>query len=215
MNELFIKKINPKKEVSFVEAEHLLELKAVSNPINTINWNSFAYVPQVNFRIAHLNNNILLKFYVIEKAILAQETQINGSVYKDSCVEFFISLDGKNYYNFEFNCIGTIHLAYGSGRKNRKFVSPEIIKNIEIKSTLGNRAFKEKKGSFEWEMMIRIPIKSFSFDSIKTFNKLKATANLYKCGDDTSDPHYLSWNPIKTENPDFHRPEYFGEVLFE
>ncbi|MBO7233161.1 MAG: hypothetical protein J6V16_08435, partial [Bacteroidales bacterium] len=25
-------------------------------------------------------------------------------------------------------------------------------------------------------------------------------------------PHYLSWQPINTEKPDFHRPEFFGTL---
>ena len=38
-------------------------------------------------------------------------------------------------------------------------------------------------------------------------------ANLYKCGDKTVKPHYLSWNPIELEDPAFHCPEYFGELV--
>jgi hypothetical protein len=33
--------------------------------------------------------------------------------------------------------------------------------------------------------------------------------NVYKCGDKLSTPHYLSLAPIKTTDPDFHRPEFF------
>ena len=39
--------------------------------------------------------------------------------------------------------------------------------------------------------------------------------NLYKCGYNLSHPHFLSWRPIRTEKPYFHRPEFFGEVTFE
>ena len=28
-------------------------------------------------------------------------------------------------------------------------------------------------------------------------------ANFYKCGDELQKPHFLSWNPIKIEKPDF------------
>ncbi|MDE5921249.1 MAG: hypothetical protein K2G82_06535, partial [Paramuribaculum sp.] len=28
----------------------------------------------------------------------------------------------------------------------------------------------------------------------------------------TSEPHYLSWAPITTPQPDFHRPEFFGNI---
>jgi hypothetical protein len=28
-------------------------------------------------------------------------------------------------------------------------------------------------------------------------------------------PHYVTWNPIKTEKPDFHQPSYFGLLKFK
>ena len=39
-------------------------------------------------------------------------------------------------------------------------------------------------------------------------------ANFYKCGDMLSVPHYVTWNPVGTPKPDYHRPEYFGELKF-
>lgn len=215
MKELFIKRIEPGKLVKLKEAAHLLEKQTVTNQIDTLNWSKFSYKPKLSFRIGHTGNEIWLKFYVTEKNILARETRTNGEVYKDSCVEFFVSLDSKNYYNLECNCIGTIHLAHGPGRGNRNFVDPEIIKKIQIESTLGNKPFEEKSGNFEWEMMIRIPVECFAFDKIKSLNGLKATANFYKCGDGTLEPHYVTWNPVGTENPDYHCPQYFGKVQFE
>jgi len=130
-------------------------------------------------------------------------------------VEFFISPDGENYYNFEFNCIGTTHLAYGPGRGNRKIVEPAIVEKIKIESSLGSDPFDNKTGNFEWEMMIRIPVECFQYTKITSLNGLKATANFYKCGDGTPEPHFVTWNPVGTESPDYHRPEFFGKVLFE
>jgi len=215
MKELFIKQIKLSKPVTLKEAGHLLETQTVTNQIDTINWPAYNYKPKLSFRIGHTGKEIWLKYYVNEKYVLAQETHTNGAVHKDSCVEFFISVDGKNYYNLEINCIGTVHLAYGPGRSDRKFVEPQIIKKIEVESSLGNQPFQEKSGNFEWEMMIRVPVQSFAFDNIKSLNGLKATANFYKCGDDTTIPHFVTWNPVGTENPDYHRPEFFGKVLFE
>ena len=216
MNQLFVKKITTQKSVSLAEAENLLEKQAVTHPIQILNWAAFNYLPKVNFRIGHIGKEIWLKYYVKEKHLRARETRTNGDVYKDSCVEFFISPDGdKNYYNFEFSCIGIIHLAYGPGRENRKFVNPSTIEKIEIKSSLGGAPFNDKSGNFEWEMMIRIPIETFAYSNLKTFNELKATANFYKCGDKQIFPHFLSWNAIQAESPDFHLPEFFGEIQFE
>jgi hypothetical protein len=215
MNQLVIQRLSGKKSVSVSEAGHILDTQTINNRVNVLNWKKFTYQPKVNFRIAHIQNEIWLKFEVNEKYILAQETHVNGAVHKDSCVEFFVSLDGLNYYNLEVNCIGTVHLAYGPGRGNRKFVAPEIIKKIEIESSLGNQPFGEKTGNFEWEMTMCIPAECFAFNKIKSLNGLKATANFYKCGDSTSEPHYLTWNPVNTENPDYHRPEFFGKIYFE
>ena len=36
--------------------------------------------------------------------------------------------------------------------------------------------------------------------------------NVYKCGDETPIEHYMSYFEVKCENPDFHRPEYFGKI---
>ncbi|MFV0266636.1 MAG: carbohydrate-binding family 9-like protein [Draconibacterium sp.] len=215
MKKIFIPKIRVEKTTDLEQASQLLEAKTQLHKIDTLNWEAFSYKPLINFRVAHTGNEIWLKYYVREKYILARETRINGDVYKDSTVEFFISAcGGKSYYNFEFSCIGTLHVAYGPGRGDRTFVSPELLKKISISSSLGNRPFEEKIGDFYWEMMICIPVECFAFDRLKTFDGLRATANFYKCGDETSEPHFVTWNSVKTESPDYHRPEFFGEAEF-
>ena len=37
---------------------------------------------------------------------------------------------------------------------------------------------------------------------------LRARMNLYKCGDDLSHPHFLSWQPIEAPKPNFHLPAF-------
>ena len=210
-----IKNIKAVHPLTLKEAEIKLEECAALQKIECINWQEYPYRPELKFRIAHTGNAIWLKFYVNEKSILARETNTNGAVHKDSCVEFFISPDGNEYYNFEFSCIGTIHLGHGPGRASRSMIAPDIAEKIQVSSTLGSMPFEEKTGDFTWEMMIVIPGECFVFDEIETFQGLDATANFYKCGDETADPHFVTWNPVKTENPDYHRPEYFGKIHFQ
>ena len=71
----------------------------------------------------------------------------NSATHRDSCVEFFIDpMKDGNYYNFEFNCIGTTHLAYGPDRSNRTFIPQEkIIK--EIKTLQQNLLFLRTIGT--------------------------------------------------------------------
>ncbi|NNE76359.1 MAG: hypothetical protein HKN31_04725 [Pricia sp.] len=204
-------------EITLQEVSHLLEERTDLQSIDLVNWDTFSYRPKVQFRMAHSNNAIWLKFYVTEDYILAQRTETNSATHRDSCVEFFFDPQGDgNYYNFEFNCIGTIHLAYGPDRHERSFIDPERIENeIKVSSTLGNSPFEEKGGGHSWEMTLVIPAKMLAHDEAISLKGLNAKANFYKCGDDTSAKHYLSWNPIGTERPDFHQPSFFGNLMFE
>ena len=215
MKELVIKEIDYKGQIDIEKAEELLENNTEVQMIETLNWREYSYKPDVKFRIAYMQDRILLKYYVSEESILAKETKVNGDVYKDSCVEFFISPDQNDvYYNFEFNCIGTPHVGYGQVGTKRNMIDPEILKLISIKSSLGDQPFEERTGGHQWEMMIMIPKECLAFDKDIVLKGFKAKANFYKCGDDTSRPHFITWNPVGTEIPDYHRPEYFGEILF-
>ena len=43
---------------------------------------------------------------------------------------------------------------------------------------------------------------------------VKVRGNCYKCGDLTVNTHYIAWSPTVSEEPAFHLPEYFGELIF-
>jgi hypothetical protein len=214
---LKVNKITIGKTLNFKTISKALEKETNLQSINLVGWKEFPYKPKVDFRIAHIDSIMFLKFYVNESHILAKRSSPNSATHKDSCVEFFIDPIGDgNYYNFEFNCIGTTHLAYGDNRHQRTFVPIDLISDqIRVWSTLGNKTFEEKSGNFYWEMVILVPSSIFVNNVNFSFTKLTANANFYKCGDETQKPHYLSWNPVKTSKPDFHRPEYFGKLIFE
>lgn len=212
---LIINEIHDDGVVDPEMAGKLLEKNVEFQLIDLLNWPSYPYKPDVKFKIAHCQNQLLLKYTVAEENILAKVVDINGPVCTDSCVEFFISThnDGS-FYNFEFSCIGTPHAEYGMVGK-RKLLDPEIVKRIKTWSSLGNQPFDEKKGGYQWEMVIVIPAACFVFDKDLVFKGLNAKANFYKCGDNTSTPHFLTWNPVETDRPDFHKPSFFGELLFQ
>lgn len=214
---LSVTEIEHNGEASLADVSELLEEQTELNTIDVLNWDAFSYAPEVKFRIARNKNDIWLKYYVTEESILAKHTDTNSAVSKDSCVEFFFDpLGDGNYYNFEINCIGTIHLAYGPGRGNREYVDPKMIqKYIKTESTLGSQAFTEKGGGHTWEMTVVISAEVMTHNKGIILKGLAAKSNFYKCGDDTSPKHYITWNPIKTEKPDYHRPEYFGNLVFE
>ncbi len=183
--------------------------------IDIVNWDITAYKPDVAFKIAYSGKEIYLKYYVSEKYVKAEKTGINQDVYEDSCVEFFVSpADDGIYYNLEFNSIGAFLIGTGTGRHDSMRIDPSIASQVRCLPVLGNKPFPERLGQQEWTLTVAIPVSLFFRHTIGDLEGKKFSANFYKCGDGLTEPHYLSWNPVLTEEPDFHRPEYFGIMNF-
>jgi hypothetical protein len=183
--------------------------------IDTVNWKEYNYKPLVELSLAYSDNEIFLKYYVTENYFKAEKTETNQMVCEDSCVEFFVSPENDGiYYNIEFNGIGTCLIGTGTGRENSTRVNPGIVSKIRRISSVGINPVKEKTGEFTWTLTIAIPFEVFFHHKIKDLKGKSFRANFYKCGDMLTVPHYVTWNPIGTINPDYHQPEYFGELKF-
>jgi hypothetical protein len=183
--------------------------------IDTINWKGYDYKPDVSLAIAYSNTEVLLKYYVTEAYFKAEKTETNEMVCEDSCVEFFVSPEDDGvYYNIEFNAIGTCLLGTGYDRSTSKRAEAEVISKIRRLSSAGTKPFREKIGKNTWTITIAIPFDVFFRHKIKDLKGKTFRANFYKCGDKLSVPHYVTWNPIGTPNPDYHQPEYFGMLRF-
>ncbi len=183
------------------------------NGIETIPWLLYSYKPEVFFAVGYCDSCVCLKFYVSEKFARAIYSNPNEPVYKDSCVEFFISFeDEEEYYNFEFNCAGTCLLGFGKERADRKLLSKEIISLIGHQALL--KPARSPDANIGWELTIKIPFKVFYYHNINTLAGKRCRVNFFKCGDELPEPHFLVWNNIKTNQPDFHVPAFFGSMEF-
>lgn len=131
---------------------------------------------------------------------------------EDSCVEFFLKVPGsEEYWNFEFNCIGTVNASHRKDRKNPTRLTDAEIDRIKRYASCGTSPFNEMEGLFPWTLTIAIPFDLIGLDP--KILPVTIEGNFYKCASGTSMPHYLSWAPIKTEAPNFHCPEFFGQIL--
>lgn len=182
--------------------------------IDTVNWAEFPYKPEVEFRAAHTGDALLLNYRVTEEAVRAAAPADNGPVWEDSCVEFFVTFDNKNYQNIECNCTGTILSAVGPDRDHREAAPIELLSGVRRHSTLAP-GHLPAEDPVSWEVSLIVPVETYFASDLKSFSGVKARCNFYKCGDKLPTPHFLSWNPIGTPNPDFHCPEYFGDIVFE
>jgi hypothetical protein len=210
MKRLNIKQLPELSEMRISEVGSYLTATTLWHPINCVNWpDQFSYKPHTKFMIARSESALYIHFRVDEMDVKAVYTADQDPVWQDSCVEFFVQLpNNEGYANFEFNCIGT---ALATKRKSRnediRPFSPNEMECIQRFASLGNTPI-EKTGKTNWELTVMIPFKLIGIGSVEKAAPLHA--NLYKCGDATANPHYLSWSEINTPTPDFHRPEFFG-----
>ena len=191
----------------------LLDEKGERRTVECLNWkDQFPYRPLTSFSIAHSKKYIYIDFFVRSNYLRAVNFENNSNVYQDSCVEFFISpKDDGYYYNFEFNCIGTVHAAKRKDRHSGELLSDEDLNRIIRYPSCGTKPFNEVEGIFTWNLLVAIPLDILGLE-YEEGKPIKVRGNFYKCGDKTSSPHYLSWSAIDTPNPDFHRPEFFGDI---
>ena len=181
------------------------------------------YKPEVRFRIAYSQQMLFIEYYVKEANIKALYSEDKDSKpFKDSCCEFFFSPEcNNNYYNMELNCIGKGTFAFRrGGRKGPKIAyGEEIMKRIFRYSTLGEApietSVKENGELFEWKLTVAIPLECFTETPMNELKGKTMRANFYKCGDDMPKPHFLTWNRIELDKPDFHTPDFFGALHFE
>jgi hypothetical protein len=214
MKEIVVRKVDITGDAPWDKVLKSLEFVAW-NEIDTLNWAEYGYCPQVQFRMAYCDSAFLLQYRVKEQTVRAVAAADNGEVWKDSCVEFFVTPANDGiYYNFEFNCAGVCLLAAGASRHGREAAQTATVSSIRRQPSLGADPFDERKSETEWDISLVIPYTClFKHPGFSPAGKI-LRANFYKCGDDLTVPHFLSWNPIKTEKPDFHRPEFFGTLKF-
>lgn len=181
------------------------------NELDQLPWTKYPYFPAVEFAIAYNPGAVFLKFYVTEKSIRAVNSRPNSEVWEDSCVEFFINFgEDEEYYNFEFNCIGTAKVGHGNSKHGRRSLPESLLQQIKYQSVIDNQPDNE----IRWELTLIIPKELFCFNEIATLQGQSCRANFYKCGDQLPTPHFITWSGIQSEEPDFHLPEFFGALHF-
>ena len=144
-----------KLKVPYLETLDVLDLssvgflmeKAQRESIDVINWEEYSYKPIVAFDIARSKVNLYIRYFVKGNSLKALYETDGSPVYQDSCVEFFMKrVNDPNYYNFEFNCIGTCDASYRESRDSKKSLTPEEYASIRRFSSLPHVAFTEKLG---------------------------------------------------------------------
>jgi hypothetical protein len=179
--------------------------------------------PATIVRVLHDGISLHALFAVRDRYVRSRYTQPNDPVCKDSCVEFFVKpLADAGYFNFEFNAGGTVHASYitdhsrtADGFKEYALLDAAGLKQVTVIHSLPLTVDPELTEPTEWKLMVSIPtaIMENKCGELGKFSGKKWAGNFFKCGDDTSHPHWASWSPVTALN--FHLPECFGELELE
>lgn len=180
-----------------------------------------SHFPETRVKMRYDKDNIYVIFSVMDKYVKAVAKEINGKVWLDSCVEFFFSLcpdTERGYFNFEANCKGVFLFQYHLANSNSSgYISMEDCEKVRIAYSLKRDVEQEIAEPLEWRLEYSIPI-----SVLKKYMKVNEPgpgvswrANFYKCADQTSHPHWLTWAPGDYPQPKFHLPEFFGRLDFD
>jgi len=180
-----------------------------------------AHFPTVHAKLAYDNENIYIIWKVDDQYIRAVAEEDQGPVFRDSCVEFFFipdNLAGTEYFNLEMNCGGTMLFHHQDFNKDGSVnISKDDISQMKVAHSMPRLIKKEIKEETTWYLEYAIP-----FSILTNYYNLEFPesgtvwrANLYKCADDTSQPHWLTWSKVDYPEPRFHMPEFFGTLVFE
>ena len=201
-------------ETVFDRIKLLLEAGAEA-VVDQVNWKKqFPRSLPVTVQLAHDGEQLYLYYKVTGEVVRAVNREDFGSVWEDSCVEFFMQREGeKTYRNFECNILGALLAASHETRAVGEKLTQDVA-SIFRQSTIHHR-YEAGRQVSDWSLYLEIPKKAMGFEADESLSGQKIRANFYKCGDETPEPHYISWNPIDLPSPDFHVPQFFGLLELE
>lgn len=180
--------------------------------VSNVNWKEeFPYAPLCRGRIARTDEAFLIGWEVSGIGVTVRNLEDGGPIWEDSCCEFFFKDPAwPHYFNIEVNAGGYLLVGKGTCRTDRVLLPKEEMARI-VRIGGVPAPVERSEGRCDWRMTLILPFDLFGLDASALPPVLQG--NIYKCGDKTARPHFLSWAPIDTPAPDFHCPRFFGDFL--
>jgi hypothetical protein len=180
-----------------------------------------AHQPKVQVKAAYDDHALYLIWKVEDNYLLAKRTKHQQDVWRDSCVELFFTPgrdpEERGYFNLETSCTGVKWLgAHVAGSKDANVTAKDCA-SIVTANSLRGPINHEITQPTTWTLEYKIPL-SLLERFMKTERPKPGVTwrgNFYKCADDASHPHWLTWSPVTHAQPSFHLPKYFGFLVFE
>ena len=187
--------------------------------VDVFPWYQSGVRQKTSVRLACDSERIIAEFVCEDAHITSRIIELNGPVWTDSCVELFVRPDpdhSRSYFNVEINACGTLLMAWGPDRHKRQYIDFDGAKDVKIFHSQEGMLKSELPGDLGWRIVAPIPFHVFNrLSGLKLSPQpgTRWTGNFYRCGG-ASDPQHACWSPIDLPVPDFHCPDYFGDLIF-
>ncbi len=211
--QLYVPFIEGLEEMDLPALELAMETGGAKAAVCENNWPEVApYAPLCQVSVARTETRLAVLYHVRGLDLRATTVEDGGNSWEDSCCECFLAdpSDGT-YYNFEITCIGSLLASKRRSRSDATPFGPDGLRRVIRRTSLAPAKMEYAGQVFSWSVAMLIPMEMVGIDPENLPARIRG--NFYKCGDKTAHPHFLSWNPVRTETPDFHRPEFFGELI--
>lgn len=194
----------------------MLEESGLKANIDRVNWPEFPYKPLTTFSIAHTDKSLYIDFFVRCNYLRAMNYETNTPVHEDSSVAMAFQAPSRenSFVYLEFNCIGTKAGQYIEAGESTRQIDPSVLDKIVVSPSCGFKPFRELEGLFSWNILAEIPLSLFGLESVD-FPVKGIRCNFYKCASGTQQPHFLSWQPVDTQKPDFKNQSSLREIVLE
>ena len=162
---------------------------------------------RMSAQLAYDETALYVRMQAAEAPIRSEHCAPLSPVCEDSCMELFLSPEEDvRYLNVECNPNCCFMMGIGTCRADRVRIVPKKPELLEAKTE-----FTEDG----WVLTYRLPLSFLRlfFPSLCLQTGTVFRGNVYKCGDLTEHPHFLSWNAVESPAPDFHRPQDFGMLI--
>ena len=180
--------------------------------VSNVQWNS-TRSPRTTGRMGYIaDEGIVVRMRCEETNPLTTKTKNMEMVCFDSAMEAFFAFtdDGSVptmeslYFNFEINSNGALYAKTGYGRAGRAELLPAEMTLVDPKAWLEDDA---------WYMEITVPNQLLQRFLGKTLSAGDTFyCNFYKVGQTPEIEHYMSYNYIESDKPNFHMPPYFAKA---
>lgn len=198
--------------------------------------------PTTEVRLLYDDTALYVRFDVRDdrrELMMARFVEPNQATYRDSCVELFLDTGvHAGYMNLEMNCLGAILLQTHAVPRQGGSINPSLWNaRIERWTSVDPATLRAPAaaGPITWAASVRLPfalVSELVSSTLPAQPRPPAHADsnatnwwrgadpgtwrigLYKCADDSPEPHWGSWMPLG-EKLDFHQPSRFGSLIFE